>query len=127
MKHLICMALLTTFASVASAQTPTILPADQPLVLEWDAAGSQPPEERYKVRLLSQASPSSVAITEIVTTNANTTFSVPYSALPDAPFWVSVRAVRTTNTPGESTDSNVIGSFVKPSLKAPAGLRRVAP
>lgn len=121
-------ALMVALPLAAAAQAPTVLPADQPLRLAWDAGDSQPPDEAYKVRLLAQSSPSGVTITEIVTPTASTTFDVPYAALPDQPFWVSVRALRTTAPyAGESGDSNVIGSFVKPSLRAPAGLRRVEP
>lgn len=126
-KILATLAVVGTLMWGGEAEAQTILPADQPLVLAWDAGTSAPPDEAYKVRLLAESSPSSVSITEIVTPTSATSFSVPYASLPDKQFWVSVRALRTTNTPGESPDSNVIGSFVKPSLKAPVGLRRVEP
>lgn len=121
-------ALLLTLGVSTSARAQTsYLTPNQPLTLAWDFSGSTPPEDKYKVRLLAQSSPAGVTITEIVTPTAGLTFDVPWTSLPDQQFWVSVRALRTVTMPGESTDSNVIGPFTKPTLKAPAGLRRVTP
>lgn len=107
-----------------TAQAQTYIGPDQALRLEWDAGNSNPPDEAYKVRLLSEASPTSTQISEIMTPTAQTQFDVPYTALPEGkPFFVTVRAVRLNNSPGESGDSNVIGPFVKgTAVLVPTGL-----
>lgn len=124
MKIVLACLLVLFVAASASAQTPTYVKPAQSLSLAWDAdTTSQPPVESHKVRMLTESSPTSVTIKEILTNSPANTFAVPYTVLPDQTFYVSVRALRTVNEPGESGDSNVIGPFVKStSVRTPTGL-----
>lgn len=109
------LVMLFAGAGTASAQD-TVIPVGSSLSLAWDKGdpAAVPPEEKYKVRLLSTPTPNSVRVVEFITPDATTTYQVPHTALPDTiRFYAAVRALRVVNDPGESADSNVIGPFVK--------------
>lgn len=109
------LVLVALLLSTATAAAQTYIGPESSLRLTWEPGdpASQPPDEAYKVRLLSQPTPNSVRIVEFTTPNATTNYQVPYTALPAVPFYAAVRALRVVNLPGESNDSNVIGPFVK--------------
>lgn len=110
------LVLVALLLSTVSVEAQTVIPVGSSLQLAWDKGepASVPPEEKYKVRILSTPTPNSVRVVEFVTNDAATTYQVPHTALPDAiTFYAAVRALRVASDPGESLDSNVIGPFVK--------------
>jgi hypothetical protein len=107
-------------STAAQAQTTTYIGSQQALrvTIAPGTPASQPANELYRIELLSQNAPNSVTVKTLTTTGTPGTWDIPHAQLPDgAPFWVTVRAERTTNVPDPR--SNILGPFAKATMATP--------
>lgn len=124
--RVLCIAILMLMMGIAaSAQTPTVLPAGQPVTVAWDPPASTGPQDAptgYRFETFTETA-TGVAITTTNVPLTPTTATLPATALPQTgPFLLAVRAF---NTYGVSGRSNAL-PFVRPEApKIPANLRIV--